>query len=236
MFRPAGGGDADSSVRRVAAPEKAQSALLVALEEQDRRTYKRGTVELRYARIVERIAILNQINTQAMLIVGCSSALLSGESLESLDSEQSLFKQLVSAIFVCLATISLAASVWVIYSAQNLIQTAQEASMTGSDEEDVIKVDKLFSERAHFIFQLYLLSLLSFIFCVVLTVLVNMSTLISAMVVLLGLGFTALAVRSERGFMALFNASVKTKVLRASRPDQRQDLTSSHRASSRAGY
>ena len=44
-------------------------------------------IELHHKQITERVNVLNQVNTQAMLIVGCSSALLGGESLESLDAQ-----------------------------------------------------------------------------------------------------------------------------------------------------
>ena len=65
----------------------------------------RGTIELRYKLITERIAILNQINTQAMLIVGTSAGLLSAESLESLDQlrQKSLWNWILAVSFVMLA-------------------------------------------------------------------------------------------------------------------------------------
>ena len=72
--------------------------------------------------------------------------------------------------------------------------------MMGNSEGDVVRVDGLFNERSQHIYLLYRTALLSFISCIVITIVDTMNWTISAMAVLLSISFALSAWFSERAF------------------------------------
>ena len=100
---------------------------------------KRDLLELRHRQIHARVDLLNQLNTQAMLVAGSAVASLGGESLETIDAVWAT-ATVLDFIFVASTAATLCFSLWVI---SNLIMLSQMTALTGHSAYDVKTADEI---------------------------------------------------------------------------------------------
>jgi len=103
---------------------------------------KRDLLELRHRQIHARVDLLNQLNTQAMLVAGSAVASLGGESLETIDAVWAT-ATVLDFIFVASTAATLCFSLWVIFISSNLIMLSQMTALTGHSAYDVKTADEI---------------------------------------------------------------------------------------------
>ena len=151
-----------------------QAGLLDAEKKMWDANLERGTLELRHKQILARIDILNQLNTQAMLVAGCAVANLSGESLQIVE-EGRWAAEVLAVAFVATSALTLGCSLWVIFMSSNLIQLSQQAALQGTRAQDVRGADRILTKRSEEVRGFYMLSLGGVLISSLLIVWMNMS-------------------------------------------------------------
>ena len=151
-----------------------QAGLLDAEKKMWDANLERGTLELRHKQILARIDILNQLNTQAMLVAGCAVANLSGESLQIVE-EGRWAAEVLAVAFVATSALTLGCSLWVIFMSSNLIQLSQQAALQGTRAQDVRGADRILTKRSEEVRGFYMLSLGGILISSLLIVWMNMS-------------------------------------------------------------
>ncbi|EOD09440.1 hypothetical protein EMIHUDRAFT_448361 [Emiliania huxleyi CCMP1516] len=121
---------------------------------------KRDLLELRHRQIHARVDLLNQLNTQAMLVAGSAVASLGGESLETIDAVWAT-ATVLDFIFVASTAATLCFSLWVIFISSNLIMLSQMTALTGHSAYDVKTADEILERRINQVRSFYLLALVT---------------------------------------------------------------------------
>jgi len=144
---------------------------------------ERGTLELRHKEILARIDILNQLNTQSMLVAGCAVASLGGESLQVVDDEtENVLGAVVGALFAGTTAITLTSSLWVIFISTHLIELSQQSALHGKLAQDITEADHILEERMRDVRMFYIVALASLLASSLFMVWINMSLANSAAV------------------------------------------------------
>ena len=119
-----------------------------------------------------RVDYLAQLNTQTTLIAGAAIAMFASLELEAVTTlhessfefmHTSLGDTLICVIYVICSSISLGASLWVLYTSNNLINLATSASLYARDLKDLQEADAVIGMRMTEVRQKYFHSLLSLI-------------------------------------------------------------------------
>ena len=121
-----------------------------------RSTYERGMLDLRLQLIKMRTDYLNQINTQATLIAGCAVAMLASGELINLDDLGHdavaagqhfawawIRKKACDLVYSGSAAICLGSSLWVLYTAMNLINMSIHSTIYGESTATIGEADNL---------------------------------------------------------------------------------------------
>lgn len=144
---------------------------------------ERGTLELRHKEILARVDILNQLNTQSMLVAGCAVASLGGESLQVVDDEtETLLGPVLGALFATTTAITLTSSLWVIFTSTHLIELSQQSALHGKLAQDITEADHILEERMRDVRMFYIVALASLLASSLFMVWINMSMANSAAV------------------------------------------------------
>ena len=119
-----------------------------------------------------RVDYLAQLNTQTTLIAGAAIAMFASLELEAVTTlhessfefmHTSLGDTLICVIYVICSSISLGASLWVLYTSNNLINLATSASLYARHLKDLQEADAVIGMRMTEVRQKYFHSLLSLI-------------------------------------------------------------------------
>ena len=91
---------------------------------------------------------LNQINTQSTLLASCATAMLGAGELNAMEDEvDNIFRWPLNATYI-LGTVScLACSLWVIYTAMNLINLSIHSTLYGETMREIAEADNLIEQR-----------------------------------------------------------------------------------------
>lgn len=111
-----------------------------------------------------RVDFLSQLNTQAMLLAGSAVSMFSSLELEAIKPDEDGLGSIVAAItcvlYVMCSAISLGASIWVLYTSNNLMNLATVASLYARDLRDLREVDTVIALRMMDVRKQYFFSLL----------------------------------------------------------------------------
>ena len=142
---------------RKAADEKdtPQPGVVGGNRELHRTTYEKGMLDLRLQLTKMRIDYLTQINTQTTFIAGCAVGMLSSQELMALDDVDgtpiSAFRwwwlKIFDYTYTCSALMCFASSVWVIYTAMNLITMSIHSSLYGQTMQSITESDFIIEAR-----------------------------------------------------------------------------------------
>jgi len=98
-----------------------------------------------------RVDYLSDLNTQSVLMAGVAAGMLGSLELEAMQPEeedlQTAGRMLLCAGYVLAACTSLGASVWVLYTSNNLINSALIAQLYGSKLEDLQNAESVLALR-----------------------------------------------------------------------------------------
>ena len=76
-----------------------------------------------------------------------ATAMLGSSELQTLDNERGLFPWWCNLVYVCSTTLCLAFSLWVIYTAMNLINLSIHSTLYGKDMVALTEADNLIEAR-----------------------------------------------------------------------------------------
>ena len=107
---------------------------------------------------------LNQINTQSTLLASCATAMLSAGELDAMDNEpDGIIHFMLNAIYVAATTMCLACSLWVIYTAMNLINLSIHSTLYGETMREIAEADQLIELRMKELRLVFVTSLLALV-------------------------------------------------------------------------
>ena len=106
---------------------------------------------------------LNQINTQATLLAGCAVGMIGSGELNALEDEVGFFAWPINGVYVTASTICLACSLWVIYTAMNLINLSIHSTLNGETMREIAEADNLIEQRMREVRLVFLTSLAALI-------------------------------------------------------------------------
>jgi hypothetical protein len=164
---------------------------------------ERGTLELRHKEILARIDILNQLNTQSMLIAGCAVQALGGESLQVVEVEatdtpwESALGGILATLFVGSTAVTLTTSLWVIFTSTHLIELSQHTALHGTRAQDVTEANYILEDRMRDVRMFYIVALASLLLSSLLMVCMSMSGRNAAVVAVVIVWVTVHAVQTR---------------------------------------
>ena len=124
------------------------SGIVGNLQEQIRTEFDKGMLELRLQLVRMRTEYLNNINTQAMLLGSIAVAMLSQSELISFDDTIETWWSLIfGALYTLCAGICLSTSMWVIYTAMNLINLSIHSTLYGLSMAALAEADNIIELR-----------------------------------------------------------------------------------------
>ena len=159
---------ADVADRKTAEDKDApQPGVVGGNRELHRTTYEKGMLDLRLQLTKMRIDYLTQINTQTTFIAGCAVGMLSSQELMALDDLDGTpistftwwWKKLFDYTYTCSALMCLASSVWVIYTAMNLITMSIHSSLYGQTMQCITESDCIIEARMKEVRLVFILTL-----------------------------------------------------------------------------
>jgi hypothetical protein len=113
-----------------------------------RTQYDRGMLDLRLTLIKMRTDYLNQINTQSTLLASCAVAMLgSSELIAMSDTERGASSRFLEVMFILGACVCLCSSLWVIYTAMNLINLSIHSTLYGESMRALTEADNIIESR-----------------------------------------------------------------------------------------
>ena len=114
-----------------------------------------------------RIDYLTQLNTPAMLVASADVGLLSTLSYSYLEpddpAQQTLWRMTLVFLYVFSCSVSLGASLWVLYTCNNLVNLATVSTLAAKDLKGVQGADIVLSLRMSDVRSWYMLSLASMV-------------------------------------------------------------------------
>lgn len=112
-----------------------------------------------------RVDYLSDLNTQSMLLAGVAASMLGSLELEAMQPEeeelQTFGRMFLVAGYVLAACTSLGASVWVLYTSNNLVNSALVAQLYGSTLEDMHNAESVLALRMLDVRKMYIIALLT---------------------------------------------------------------------------
>mmetsp|Transcript_35526 Transcript_35526/g.113097 ORF Transcript_35526/g.113097 Transcript_35526/m.113097 type:complete len:290 (-) Transcript_35526:104-973(-) len=112
-----------------------------------------------------RVDYLSDLNTQSTLLAGVAAGMLGSLELEAMQPEeeelQTFGRMLLVTGYVLAACTSLGASVWVLYTSNNLVNSALVAQLYGSTLEDMQNAESVLALRMLDVRKMYILALLT---------------------------------------------------------------------------
>lgn len=120
-----------------------------------RSNYERGMLDLRLQLTRMRGEYLNQMNTQSTLLASCAVAMLNSGELVRLDGEDAemftsltwWWLKLCNYVYTISSVLCLAASLWTIYTAMNLITLGLHSTLNGETAAALVEADQLIESR-----------------------------------------------------------------------------------------
>ena len=107
---------------------------------------------------------LNQINTQSTLLASCATAMLASSELNAMEDEKGFFAWPLNGLYVMSTTLCLACSLWVIYTAMNLINLSIHSTLYGETMREIAEADNLIEQRMKEVRLVFVSSLAALIF------------------------------------------------------------------------
>ena len=98
-----------------------------------------------------RVDYLSDLNTQSMLMAGVAAGMISSIELEAMrpeeDDPEFRFRTVLCFFYILAAVTSLGASIWVLYTSNNLINSALVAQLYGSTLADMQNAESVLELR-----------------------------------------------------------------------------------------
>jgi hypothetical protein len=185
-----------------------------------RSNYERGMLDLRLQLIKMRSDYLNQINTQSTLLAGCALGMLaSGELINMDDGDEGAcpgcilgvenpiawwWKRLCNWSYTLNSVVCLATSLWVLYTATNLINLFIHSTLYGDSIGALVEADNLIESRMGEVRLVFVLSLMSLTLAGLSILMALSDTLIwiASVSIMVGVGWHA--TRSDGGTVRLY--------------------------------
>ena len=157
------------------ATPREQDGIVGNLQEQIRTQYDKGMLELRLQLVRMRTEYLNNINTQSTLLAACSVAMLGSSELQAFTEvgnrrrpvdeydriEMDLWSWIFAVQYVVSGATCLSASVWVIYTAMNLINLSIHSTLYGKSMAELAEADNIIELRMAEVRLAFIISLAS---------------------------------------------------------------------------
>jgi len=112
-----------------------------------------------------RVDYLSDLNTQSMLMAGVAAGMISSIELEAMrpeeDDPEFCFRTVLCFFYILAAVTSLGASIWVLYTSNNLINSALVAQLYGSTLADMQNAESVLELRMLDVRKMYILALVT---------------------------------------------------------------------------
>ena len=148
-------------------PNAPEPGVLGGNRELHKNTFERGMLDLRLQLVRFRTDYLNQINTQSTFIAGCAVAMLSSGELVVLDDGADAdwtslhwwWMKVFNYMYTGSACVCLASSMWVIYTAANLITMSIHSTLYGDTTASIAEADHIIEARMKEVRLVFIVSL-----------------------------------------------------------------------------
>jgi len=148
-----------------------------------------------------RVDYLSDLNTQSMLMAGVAAGMISSIELEAMrpeeDDPEFCFRTVLCFFYILAAVTSLGASIWVLYTSNNLINSALVAQLYGSTLADMQNAESVLELRMLDVRKMYILALVTMLPALLVMVLALIPWYISLPAVLVVGWFLAHAIHAD---------------------------------------
>ena len=180
-----------------------------------RSTYEKGMLDLRLQLTRMRLDYLNQINTQSTFIAGCAVGMLASGELLALDDHDGVgnmddggwewwWVKAFNYVYTTSSSLCLFSSLWVIYTAANLITMSIHSNLYGTTMQAITEADQIIEMRMKEVRLMFIIQLFALACAAIAIISAFADTALMVSSITMFVLFTWHATKSDQGTLRLY--------------------------------